>query len=144
MNKSLLLPHALALAAMFAFPLAQAAPMNKADYTAGKTRITTQYKSDKAACASLTANAKDVNNAYGYAFAAIMVKVLEQCGADVTRETIMKQATNLRDWESPMLLPGIRINTSPTDYFPIEQMRMARFDGEKWALFGDLLSPRGV
>ena len=60
MNKSPRLPHALALAAMFAFPLAQAAPMNKADYQAGKMRITTQYKSDKAACASLTANAKDV------------------------------------------------------------------------------------
>lgn len=86
-------------------------------------------------------NVKDLNNAYGYAFAVLMTQVLRQCGSEVTRENIMRQAADLKEVELPMLLPGIRINTSPTDFFPIEQMRMARFDGEKWALFGDLLSP---
>ena len=75
----------------------------------------------------------------GFTYAAALVPVLEQCGADLSRENIMKQAANLKDLELPLLLPGIKINTSPTNYSPIRQMQLATFDGESWKLFGDLL-----
>jgi branched-chain amino acid transport system substrate-binding protein len=77
---------------------------------------------------------------YGYAVAQTMVRVLEQCGDDLTRANVMKQAASLKAITGPMLLPGITINTSATDYFPIEQMRMMRFTGERWELFGPVLS----
>jgi branched-chain amino acid transport system substrate-binding protein len=69
-----------------------------------------------------------------------MVHVLKQSGDDLTRANIMKQAASLKDLSNPMLLPGITINTSATDFFPIEQMRMMRFNGERWELFGPVLS----
>jgi len=68
------------------------------------------------------------------------VQVLKQCGDELTRENVMKQAANLHDFTVPMLLPGITINTSPTDFAPIKQVQMARFDGEHWELFGPLLA----
>jgi branched-chain amino acid transport system substrate-binding protein len=77
---------------------------------------------------------------YGYLLAQTMVQVLKQCGDDLTRENIMKQAANLKDLELGMLLPGIKINTGPEDYFPIEQMQMTRFNGEYTELFGPVLS----
>jgi len=77
---------------------------------------------------------------YGYLLAQTMVQVLKQCGDDLTRENIMKQAANLTDLELGMLLPGIKINTGPDDYFPIEQMQMTRFNGEYTELFGPVLS----
>jgi branched-chain amino acid transport system substrate-binding protein len=77
---------------------------------------------------------------YGYATAQTMVQVLKQCGDELTRENIMKQAANLKDFELGLLLPGIKINTSPTDYFPIEQMQMSRFNGEHGELFGSAIS----
>jgi branched-chain amino acid transport system substrate-binding protein len=77
---------------------------------------------------------------YGYAVAHTMVHVLEQCGDDLTRANVMKQAASLKDLSNPMLLPGITINTSATDFYPIEQMRMMRFGGERWELFGPVLS----
>ncbi len=77
---------------------------------------------------------------YGYATAQTLVQVLKQCGDDLTRENVMKQATNLRDFEVGLLLPGIKINTSPTDYYPIEQMQMSRFNGEHGELFGKAIS----
>jgi len=58
---------------------------------------------------------------------------------DLSRENIMRQAANLKDLELPMLLPGIRLKTSPTDYFPIQAMRLQRFTGETWQLFGDTI-----
>ena len=73
---------------------------------------------------------------YGYLLAQTMVQVLKQCGDELTRANIMKQATSLKDFELGLLLPGIKINTSPTDYFPIEQMQMSRFNGEHGELFG--------
>ncbi|HTT38062.1 MAG TPA: ABC transporter substrate-binding protein [Burkholderiales bacterium] len=82
----------------------------------------------------------DINNAYGYGVAQTLVQVLKQCGDDLTRENVMRQAANLKDLELPMALPGIKINTSPTDYFPIKQYHLARFDGKRWVLFGDVLS----
>jgi branched-chain amino acid transport system substrate-binding protein len=76
---------------------------------------------------------------YGYLLAQTMVQVLKQCGDELTRENIMKQAASL-DLELGMLLPGIRIKTGPDDYFPIEQMQMTRFNGEYTELFGPVLS----
>jgi branched-chain amino acid transport system substrate-binding protein len=81
----------------------------------------------------------DQSNAFGYTAAQAMVQVLKQCGNDFSRENIMKQAANLKNVEFPMLLPGIKVNTSPTDHAPIEQEQLAKFDGERWVLFGDLL-----
>jgi branched-chain amino acid transport system substrate-binding protein len=80
----------------------------------------------------------DQFNAYGYNVAILMTHVLKQCGNDLSRENIMKQAASIKDLELPLLLPGIRINTSPTDFAPIEQEQLAKFDGERWVLFGDL------
>jgi branched-chain amino acid transport system substrate-binding protein len=80
---------------------------------------------------------------YGYSAAQNLVQVLRQCGDDLSRENVMRQAANLNDLELPMLLPGIKINTSPTDYFPIEQMQMQRFNGATWELFGPVLSGEG-
>ena len=65
-----------------------------------------------------------------------MVQVLKQCGDELTRANVMKQAANLKDFELGLLLPGIKINTSPTDYFPVEQMQMSRFNGVHGELFG--------
>ena len=84
-------------------------------------------------------NLKDASNAYGYLAAQILVQVLKQCGDDLTRENVMKQAANLKDLKLPMMLPGIAVNTSPTDYSPFEQAQLARFDGKQWVLFGDVL-----
>jgi branched-chain amino acid transport system substrate-binding protein len=78
-------------------------------------------------------------NAFGYNVAILMTQVLKQCGNDLSRENIMRQAANVKDFELPLLLPGIKVNTSPTDHAPIEQEQLAKFDGEKWALFGEVL-----
>jgi ABC-type branched-subunit amino acid transport system substrate-binding protein len=76
---------------------------------------------------------------FGYNSAAALVQVLKQAGSDLSRENIMRQATNLRDLELPMLLPGIKVNTSPTDYYPVQQLQLVRFDGKRWVRFGDLV-----
>ena len=77
---------------------------------------------------------------YGYSVAQTLVQVLKQCGDNLTRENVMKQAANLKDFELEMLLPGIKVNTSPTDFYPIEQMQLMRFNGERWELFGPVLN----
>jgi ABC-type branched-subunit amino acid transport system substrate-binding protein len=77
---------------------------------------------------------------YGFAAATLMTHVLKQCGDDLSRENILRQATNIRDFELPMGLPGTRVNTSPDNYFPIRQMQLSRFNGENWEPFGDLMS----
>jgi branched-chain amino acid transport system substrate-binding protein len=82
----------------------------------------------------------DGGNVYGPSNAQTVVQVLKQCGDELTRENVMKQAANLHDFRVPMLLPGIMINTSPTDFAPVKQIQMARFDGERWGLFGPLIS----
>jgi hypothetical protein len=69
-----------------------------------------------------------------------MVQVLSQCGDDLTRESVMKQAANLKNFHSDLMLPGIMVNTSPDDFFPIEQMQLMRFNGEAWQLFGDVIT----
>jgi branched-chain amino acid transport system substrate-binding protein len=77
---------------------------------------------------------------YGYGVAQTMVKVLQMCGDDLTRANVMKQAASLKEFEPDTLLPGVRINTSPTDYAPIKQLQMERFKGEKWELIGGIMS----
>ena len=81
----------------------------------------------------------DQSNAFGYNVAILMTQVLKQAGNDLSRENIMKQAANVKNFELPLLLPGIKVNTSPTDFAPIEQEQLAKFDGEKWALFGETI-----
>jgi branched-chain amino acid transport system substrate-binding protein len=85
-------------------------------------------------------NKMDANVVYGYGVAQTLVKVLEMCGDNLTRENVMKQAASLKDFVTDTALPGVKINTSATDFAPIEQLQMMRFKGEKWDLFGDIIS----
>jgi branched-chain amino acid transport system substrate-binding protein len=86
------------------------------------------------------ANLSDANLVYAYAAAQTMVQVLQQCGDNLTRENVMKQAASLKDFAPDTLLPGVKINTSATDYAPIEQLRMIQFKAGKWEMFGDIIS----
>ena len=86
------------------------------------------------------ANKLDAGVVFGYAAAQTMVKVLQMCGDDLTRDNVMKQAASLRDFEPDTLLPGIKINTAADNFAPIEQLQMMRFKGRKWELFGDIIS----
>jgi hypothetical protein len=81
-------------------------------------------------------DAADAFNVIGYSGAQLLVEVLRRCGDDLTRENVMKQAASLKDVDLTMLLPGIRINTSPTDYQPIKQAQLQRFDGSRWVKAG--------
>jgi ABC-type branched-subunit amino acid transport system substrate-binding protein len=85
-------------------------------------------------------NISDLNLVYGFAAAQTMVQVLKQCGDDLTRENVMKQAASLKDFTPDTLIPGIKINTGPTDFAPVEQLKMMQFKGGKWELFGDIIS----
>jgi branched-chain amino acid transport system substrate-binding protein len=82
----------------------------------------------------------DASNVFGYGVAMTLEQVLKQCGNDLSRDNIMKQAANLKDLEIPTLLPGIKINTSPTDYYPIQDMQLEKFDGKTWVRFGDVIA----
>ncbi|APG07597.1 ABC-type branched-subunit amino acid transport system substrate-binding protein [Bradyrhizobium elkanii] len=87
---------------------------------------------------------KDSNfNTYGYSTAQLLVHVLKQCGDDLTRENVMKQAASLKDVVSDTALPGIKANTSPTDYRVNKQLQMMKFNGERWELFGPILEDAG-
>ena len=81
----------------------------------------------------------DQLNAFGPSQAALTVHVLKACGDELTRENVMRQAANMDKLSLPMLLPGITVNTSPADFAPIKEVQMARFDGERWRLFGPLI-----
>jgi ABC-type branched-subunit amino acid transport system substrate-binding protein len=81
----------------------------------------------------------DVFNVSGYGAAQTLVQVLKQCGDNLTRANVMKQAANLKNFEVNVLLPGIKINTSPTDFAPIEAEQLARFDGKEWVRFGEII-----
>jgi branched-chain amino acid transport system substrate-binding protein len=85
--------------------------------------------------------ADDTDSGYilGYGTSYTMWKVLKQCNGDFSRENVMKQATNIRDMEDPVLLPGIKINTSPTNYHPIRAMQLVRWDGKTWVRFGEMI-----
>ena len=77
---------------------------------------------------------------FAYGVAKGLEQVLRQCKDDLTRENIMKQATNLHNPGNPLLLPGIEINTSPTNFYPIRQMELMTFNGKTWVLSGEILS----
>ena len=79
---------------------------------------------------------------YGYTQAHLLIQVLKQCGDDLTRENVMRQAQSLHNVRLPLLVPGITINTSPKDYRPIEAMQFQRFDGHQWIFFGELMTEK--
>jgi branched-chain amino acid transport system substrate-binding protein len=83
-------------------------------------------------------------NTYGYSTAQLLVYTLKQCGDDLTRENIMKQAASLKDVVTDLALPGMKINTTPTDYRVNKQLRMMKFNGERWELFGPILEDTGA
>ena len=89
------------------------------------------------------ADTTDGNYLFAYAVSKAMLQVLKQCEGNFTRENIMKQAANLHDLELPTLLPGIRVKTSPTNYHPIRQMQLGKFDGTHWVPLGDLITGAG-
>jgi len=82
----------------------------------------------------------DQGTVVGYGVSQTLVQVLKQCGDNLTRENIMKQAANLKDFRTEVLLPGIKINTAANDFAPISQLQLMKFKGEKWELFGDVIS----
>ena len=86
------------------------------------------------------ANRADASVVYGYTVAQGLVQVLKQCGDDLTRENVMKQAASLKDLELGGLLPGIKVNTSPSDFAPISQLQLMKFKGETWERFGEILN----
>jgi branched-chain amino acid transport system substrate-binding protein len=81
----------------------------------------------------------DNTNVYGYAVAKTMAQVIKQAGNELTRANVMKQAANLKNFEVDVLLPGVKINTSATDFAPIESVQLARFDGKTWVRFGEVM-----
>jgi ABC-type branched-subunit amino acid transport system substrate-binding protein len=83
---------------------------------------------------------KDASNLYAYLAGQIMVQILKQCGNDLTRENVMKQASHIKNLKLPLMLPGVVLNTTPTDYFLVKQGQLARFTGTQWQGFGDVLS----
>ncbi|WP_395714419.1 ABC transporter substrate-binding protein [Reyranella sp.] len=86
-----------------------------------------------------SANQADANHIYGYAVSFLMHQTLKKCGDDLTRENVMKQAASHQKLRVPLLLPGIFVNTSPTDFYPIQAVQLQRFKGESWELFGDIM-----
>ena len=85
------------------------------------------------------ADKTDVFYVFAYAVSSLMRESLRRCGNNLTRENVMKQAASLKNFELSGLLPGIKINTSATDFAPIESVRLARFDGKDWVGFGDVM-----
>ena len=87
-----------------------------------------------------TVDVADSGSYSGYNIARTFVQVLQQCGDELTRENLMRQAADLHDLALPMLLPGIKVNTSPTNFYPVNEMQLVRFEGDGWLLFGDVIS----
>jgi branched-chain amino acid transport system substrate-binding protein len=87
-----------------------------------------------------SADKTDASNVYAYAVTRTMVHVLKECGNDLTRANIMKQAASLKDFDPGLLLPGVKINTSLTDFAPIQQLQLMKFEGEGWKRFGPVMS----
>jgi ABC-type branched-subunit amino acid transport system substrate-binding protein len=85
-------------------------------------------------------NVLDGGTVVGYGVAQTLVEVLRKCGDNLTRANVMKQAASLKDFRTGVLLPGIQINTSATDFAPLSQLQLMKFKGEKWELFGDVIS----
>jgi branched-chain amino acid transport system substrate-binding protein len=85
------------------------------------------------------ANKADANHIYGYAVAALMTETLKRCGNEMTRANLMKQAASFQKYRLPLLLPGITVSTSSTDFYPIQAVQLQRFKGETWELFGEVM-----
>ena len=85
------------------------------------------------------ASLQDASNVFAYTVSFLMHETLKKCGDNLTRENLMKQAANHQKLKVPLLLPGITVNTSPTDYYPIQAVQLSRFKGETWELFGDVM-----
>jgi hypothetical protein len=109
-------------------------------FSRSATRNFAARKSDAIAPRDLDTLVARPPDCSGYATSRTLVQVLKQCGDDLTRENVMKQAKNLKNLELGALLPGITINTGPTDYYPIEQMQLSRFNGEHSEPFGKPIS----
>jgi branched-chain amino acid transport system substrate-binding protein len=88
-------------------------------------------------------NQGDANYVYAYSVSFLMQQTLAKCGDMLTHENVMKQAANFQKLRVPMLLPGITVSTSPTDYYPIQAVQLQRFKGETWDLFGDVMAAEG-
>jgi branched-chain amino acid transport system substrate-binding protein len=89
------------------------------------------------------ASLADASNVFAYSVSALMHETLKKCGDNLTRENVMKQAANFQKYRLPLLLPGITVSTSPTDYYPIQAVQLSRFKGETWDLFGDVMHAEG-
>lgn len=87
-------------------------------------------------------NADDANNVYATLAAQTMVHVLKQSGNDLSRDNVLKQAASIKGLSLPLFIPGIKVETTPADYHPIQQMMLVKFDGERWAPFGELMDVR--
>jgi branched-chain amino acid transport system substrate-binding protein len=85
-------------------------------------------------------NLADNGNVFGYAQARTLIQVLKQCGDNLSRENVMKQAGSLKDFDTSVSLPGITINTSASDFAPFKAVQLARFDGKTWVPFGEAIS----
>jgi branched-chain amino acid transport system substrate-binding protein len=86
----------------------------------------------------------DSGYATAYNASTTMLQVLKQCEGDFSRENIMRQVANLHDLEVPLLLPGIKVNTSPTNFHPIRHMQLQKWSGEHWERFGDVIEGANV
>jgi branched-chain amino acid transport system substrate-binding protein len=86
------------------------------------------------------ANRADNFNVYGYTVGATLAQVLKQCGDNLTRENVMRQAASVKNLRLETLLPGILISTGPEDYAPLEAVQLQRFTGKQWELFGDVMT----
>ena len=86
----------------------------------------------------------DTANVFGYGVAHTLVTLLKQCGNDLSRENIMKQATHLKETDNPVVLPGMKVETSPTSFRPMRQLQLMKWNGKSWDLFGDLIEGAGT
>ncbi len=90
------------------------------------------------------ANQADANYTFAYSVSSLMLETLKRCGDTLTRENVMKQAAGFKKFELPIVLPGITINTSPDDYYPIQAVQLARFKGESWSCSVTSCTPRAA
>jgi branched-chain amino acid transport system substrate-binding protein len=86
-----------------------------------------------------SANTSDANYTFAFSVASLMVETLKRCGDNLTRANVMQQAASYKNYTNPLLLPGITISTSATDFYPIQAVQLARFKGETWDLFGEVM-----
>ena len=86
------------------------------------------------------ADKSDASYVYAWAVTRTLVQVLKQCGNDLTRANIMKQAASLKDFDPGLLLPGVTVNTSATDFAPVQQLQLMRFTGDSWKRFGPVMT----